>query len=131
MAIAHPASSQAVPQPESNKKPKSQTETHVDRGMEQEAAPPVAAPPMAPDAISRGRRKKQGEQETAAEGASGGPDTPLMIAGVDEAGEVSESSAGHLGGSSGADIQTVDAKFNRLLATVHENRPGGAPGVLG
>src|ERR1700720_2597240 len=106
MAIAHPASSQAGPQPESNKKPKSQPETHVDRGTEQEAAPPVAAPPMATDAISRGRRKGQDETETVAARASGGSDTPLVIAGVDEAAELSESSAGHLGGSSAADIQT-------------------------
>jgi guanosine-3',5'-bis(diphosphate) 3'-pyrophosphohydrolase len=124
MAIAHPASSQAGSQPESNKKPKSQPETHVDAGTEQEAAPPVAAPQMAADAISRGSRKKQGEPETSAEGASGGPDAPLVIAGVDEAAELSESSASHLGDSSAADIQTVDAKFHRLLATVHENRPG-------
>src|SRR6266853_99172 len=103
MAIAHPASSQAGSQPESHKKPKSQPETHVDRGTEQEAAPPVAAPPMAADAISRGGRKKQSEAEPEAEGASGGPDAPLVIAGVDEAAELSEaseSSASHLGGSS-------------------------------
>ena len=128
MATAHPASSQAGSQPELHKKPKSQPETQVDAGTEQEAAPPVAAPPMAPDAISRGRRKKQSdaEPEAAAEGASGGPDAPLVIAGVDEASELSEaseSSAIHLGGSSAADIQTVDAKFQRLLETVHENRP--------
>src|ERR1700738_1192948 len=111
MAIAHPPSSEAGSQPESNKKPKSQTETHVDRGTEQEAAPPVAAPPMATDAISRGGREGQDEPATAAAGASGGPDTPLVIAGVDEAAELSDSSASHLGGSSAADIQTVDAKF--------------------
>jgi guanosine-3',5'-bis(diphosphate) 3'-pyrophosphohydrolase len=127
MAIAHPASSQAGSQLESHKKPKSQTETHVDAGTEQEAAPPVAASPMATDAISRGKRKKQSDPESEAEGASGGPVAPLVIAGVDEAAELSESSessAIHLGGSSAADIQTVDAKFHRLLATVHENRPG-------
>src|ERR1700730_14292814 len=106
MEIRHPASSQAGSQPESHKKPKSQSETHVDRGTEQETVPPVAAPPMATDTISRGRRKKQGEPASASEGASGGPDAPLVITKVDEA---EESSAGHLGGSSAADIQTVDA----------------------
>ncbi len=35
-----------------------------------------------------------------------------------------DSSASHLVGSSAGDIQSVDAKFQRLLATVHENRPG-------
>src|SRR5260370_38735385 len=34
-----------------------------------------------------------------------------------------ESSASHLVGSSAADIHSVDVKFQRLLATVHENRP--------
>ncbi|HEX3570514.1 MAG TPA: HD domain-containing protein, partial [Acidobacteriaceae bacterium] len=120
MAIAHPASSQAGSQPESHKKPKSQPETHVDRGTEQETVPPVAAPPMATDTISRGKRKKHGEPDSASDGASGGRDAPLLITEADEA---EESSAGHLGGSSAADIQTVDAKFHRLLATVHENRP--------
>ena len=125
MAIAHPASSQAGSQPESNKKPKSQPETHVDRGTEQEAAPPVAAPAMATDAISRGGRKKQNEAETRADAATGGGlDVPLVIAGGDEAAEAAESSASHLGGSSAADIHAVDAKFHRLLDTVHENRPG-------
>src|SRR5437868_4943775 len=128
MAIAHPASSQAGSQPESHKKPKSQPETLVDRGTEQEAAPPVAAPPMAPDAISRGKGERQGVPKAVGKGGSGspetmgGPDAPLVIAGVDEAAELSESSASHLGGSSAADIHAVDAKFQRLLATVHENR---------
>src|SRR5437899_1733043 len=107
MAIAHPASSQAGSQPESHKKPKSQSETQVGAGTELEAAPPVAAPPMATDAISRGEQKKPGDAESAAEGTSGGPDALLVIAGVDEA---AESSASHLGGSTAADIQTVDAK---------------------
>jgi GTP pyrophosphokinase len=123
MAIANPASSQAGSQPESHKKPKSQTQTHVDRGTEQETAPPVAAPPMASDAISHGKRNPQNDTKAGAEGVSGGPDAPLVIAGVDEAAEAEESSASHLGGSSAAAIQTVDAKFHRLLATVHENRP--------
>ena len=123
MATAHPASSQAGSQPESSKKPKSQPETHLDAGTELEVAPPVAAPPATSEAISRGKRKKPSDLEPEAasgESASGGPGETLVIAGVDEA---AESSASHLGGSSAADIQTVDAKFHRLLATVHENRP--------
>ena len=35
-----------------------------------------------------------------------------------------ESSAGHLAGSSAATIDQMDAKFARLLAEVHKNRPG-------
>ncbi len=120
MATAHPASSEAGPQPESNKKPKSQPETQVDAGMELEAALPVAASPAAPDAISHGKRKKPVDPAAEAVGAASGV-APLVIAGVDEA---SESSASHLAGSSARDIRSVDAKFQRLLATVHENRPG-------
>jgi GTP pyrophosphokinase len=129
MAIAHPASSEAGPQPESNKKPKNQPETHVNTGAELETAPPVAAPPVASDAISRGKRKTEVD---AASGVEGGVDKgldkrELVIAGVDEAsGSVQpvDSSAIHLAGSSARDIRSVDAKFQRLLATIHENRPG-------
>src|SRR5205814_3806150 len=74
--------------------------------------------------ISRGERKKLSEPKATAEGASGGPDAPLVIAGVDEAAEAAESSASRLGGSSAADIHVVDAKSQRLLETLHENRPG-------
>lgn len=119
MAIAHPASSEAGPQPESNKKPKNQPETHVDAGAELETAPAVAAPPVVSDAISRGGRKREAD---AASGVEGGDaelrKSELVVAGVDE------SSASHLAGSSARDIRSVDAKFQRLLATVHENRPG-------
>jgi len=55
-----------------------------------------------------------------AEGESRPDVSPLVIAGVDEA---LESSASRLAGSSASDIRDVDAKFNKLLATVHENRP--------
>jgi guanosine-3',5'-bis(diphosphate) 3'-pyrophosphohydrolase len=125
MAIAHPASSEAGPQPESHKKPKSQPETHVDAGTELKADPPVAAPPVVSEAISHGKRKKQVDVAADVVAASGR--APLVIAGVDEASELSEpleSSASHLTGISARDIKSVDAKFQRLLATVHENRPG-------
>jgi GTP diphosphokinase / guanosine-3',5'-bis(diphosphate) 3'-diphosphatase len=109
MAIAPPASSQAGTQPEPHKEPKSQPEVEqTETGMELEAALPVAEPPVASDATPRVKRKKQ----------EATPDkTDLVIAGVDE------SSASHLAGSSSKAIQTVDAKFQRLLETVHANRP--------
>jgi guanosine-3',5'-bis(diphosphate) 3'-pyrophosphohydrolase len=122
MATAHPASSEAGPQPESNKKPKSQAEKQVDAGTELEAASPVATPPVVSDTTPRGKRKKQ--VDPAVDAAA--DISPLVIAGVDEASEFSEpseSSASHLTGISARDIQSVDAKFQRLLATVHENRP--------
>ncbi|MGD0444653.1 MAG: bifunctional (p)ppGpp synthetase/guanosine-3',5'-bis(diphosphate) 3'-pyrophosphohydrolase [Edaphobacter sp.] len=127
MATAHPASSEAGPQPESNKKPKSQPEKHVDVGTELESASPVAASPLVPDAIFRGGRKKQGDLAAAEAVDKGSGNSELVIAGVDEASESSgalESSASHLSGSTAEDIHTVDTKFNKLLATVHENRPG-------
>src|ERR1700733_8444988 len=110
MAIAPPASSQAGPQPKPHEEPKSQPDVeHTETGIELEAALSVAEPPVASEATPRVKRKKQ----------SVIPDTStLVIAGVDE------SSASHLLGISKEDIQSVDAKFNKLLATVHENRPG-------
>jgi len=108
MAIAPPASTQAGPQPKPHKEPKSQPDVeHTDTGIELEAALPVAESPVASDAIPRVKRKKQAEPDT----------SELVIAGVDE------SSAIHLAGSSAKDIHAVDAKFHRLLETVHENRP--------
>ncbi len=56
-----------------------------------------------------------------------GPDleaAPKAGAPVDGTEEVAESSGAHLAGSSAAEIHSVDAKFETLLATVHENRPG-------
>src|SRR5712664_3298408 len=103
MAIAHPASSEAGSQPESQKKPKSQTETHVDRGTELETASPGAASPVVSDAISHAKRKRPRDLEGGG-GAEGGPEAPSVIAGVNEVSkstsespESSESSASHLG----------------------------------
>ena len=122
MAIAHPASSQAGPQPEPNKKPKNQPEMRVDAGTELETAPPDAAPPMVSETISHGKKKPTAVAEEAVSEAAG--NAPLVIAGVDEAAVATESSASHLLGTSAKDIKSVDAKFQKLLDTVHENRPG-------
>src|SRR5271168_4419529 len=110
MAIAHPASSQAGPQPEPNKKPKSRAESELESGMELEAALPVSAPALTSDAGARAVEEN--------------PRAEMVIAGVDESQVATESSASHLLGISAEDIHTVDAKFEKLLATVHENRPG-------
>jgi guanosine-3',5'-bis(diphosphate) 3'-pyrophosphohydrolase len=105
MAPAHPASPQAGPQPELHKKPKSQPEIHVDAGTKLEAASPVAASPAVPDTISRAVRKKERDPAVGMESVT------------------EESSAAHLAGSSARDIRSVDVKFQKLLETVHENRP--------
>jgi len=96
MATAHPASSEAGPQPraqnEENKMP-------VPTAAEEEAVLEAAAPGAGGDA------------QAAAAGPNGVP-------------EVTESSASHLKGVSAAEIAEVDTKFQRLLDTVHRNRPG-------
>ena len=79
--------------------------TASDTGIELEAALPVAEATDAPEAGSR------------AVEMSGAP-APSSL---DEA---SESSAPHLAGVSTGEIETVDTKFQKLLATVHGNRPG-------
>ena len=95
MAIAPPASSQAGPQPESENKPEVQPEiSNALRGGEPETALPVAAP---------------------AESAG-------MAVGASEAKD--SSSAAHLSGYAPADVTIIDANFQKLLETVHENRPG-------
>jgi guanosine-3',5'-bis(diphosphate) 3'-pyrophosphohydrolase len=107
MAIAPPASSQAGPQPKPHEEPSQPDVEHTETGIELEAALPVAEPPVESDTTPRVKKKKSAAPETSA----------LVIAGVDE------SSASHLTGSSARAIHAVDAKFHRLLETVHENRP--------
>ena len=95
MAIAPPASSQAGPQPESQNKPEVQPEIpNALAGGEPETALPVAAP---------------------AESAG-------IVVGASEAKD--SSSAAHLSGYAPADVKIIDANFQKLLETVHENRPG-------
>ncbi|HEY1743546.1 MAG TPA: bifunctional (p)ppGpp synthetase/guanosine-3',5'-bis(diphosphate) 3'-pyrophosphohydrolase, partial [Granulicella sp.] len=101
MVSAHPASSEADPQSRSQNEPKNPTEiSTTDTGMELETALPVADAVNAPEADLR----------MAGDG--------LVPSNLDE------SSGSHLSGVSSGEIETVDAKFQRLLATVHENRPG-------
>ncbi len=117
MAIANPASPQVGPEPESQNEPKGQPESYQnDAGDSQKAAPAVAAP-------------------TTPDGAGGAavPDISgvLMPVGAAEP-EIkpepvaveAESSASHLAGLAVSDIRTIDEKFQKLLETVHANRPG-------
>ena len=120
MAIANAASPEAGPQPESSNQPKNLPETPVDTGNERKATLPVAASPVISGATSRAKKKTQAQGSTDTHSLDAARDelvSPLVIAGVEE------SSASHLAGSSAADIHAVDAKFEKLLATVHENRP--------
>src|SRR5487761_1734473 len=108
MVTAHPASSEAGPQPRSQNEPKKSPET-TDTGMELEAALPVAD---ATDTSDAGLRASK-----------------MGLAPV-EASNLDESSASHLEGSSAAAIETVDAKFQRLLESVHENRPADVLDII-
>ena len=127
MAIANPASSQAGPQPEPHNELKNDPEiTSTNAGIEPKTALPVAAPtdPSSPAPAAFDSDKAA----TASSGKSKieiGLDEPVgsFISPLPPA-TPEESSASHLAGSSAADIQSVDAKFQRLLETVHENRPG-------
>src|SRR5580704_12913387 len=127
MAIANPASSQAGPQPEPHNELKSGPEIKdAGAGIEPKAALPVAAPTGPSSTTSAGF--ESGKVAVASSGKSkieigldepvGSFVSPLPVATPEE------SSASHLAGSSMADILSVDAKFQRLLETVHENRPG-------
>jgi guanosine-3',5'-bis(diphosphate) 3'-pyrophosphohydrolase len=117
MATAHPASSQAGPQPEPQKAPKSPPELEsTATRIELESALPVTSAQATSDATPRGKRKKSSNTPKT-EAQSADLTSQLVIAGMDE------SSASHLPGSSPKDIRSVDTKFQTLLATVHENRP--------
>ena len=117
MAIANPASPQVGPEPESHKEPKGQPESYqTDAGDSQKAAPAVAAPTI-----------------PVGTGGAAVPDISgvLMPVGMAEAGGAvepaaveAESSASHLPGLAVSDIRTIDDKFQKLLETVHANRPG-------
>ncbi|HEY6413093.1 MAG TPA: bifunctional (p)ppGpp synthetase/guanosine-3',5'-bis(diphosphate) 3'-pyrophosphohydrolase [Edaphobacter sp.] len=127
MAIANPASSQAGPQPEPHNELKIDPETKgADAGVEPKAALPVAAPTgpssTAPAVFDSGKADVESSGKSKIEI---GLDEPVgSFVSPLAAATPEESSASHLVGSSAADIQTVDAKFQRLLETVHENRPG-------
>ncbi|WP_348267949.1 bifunctional (p)ppGpp synthetase/guanosine-3',5'-bis(diphosphate) 3'-pyrophosphohydrolase [Edaphobacter paludis] len=100
MVSANPASSEADPQSRSQNESKDSSEIpNTDTGMELKAALPVTDVADTPAAALRADDRAE---------PSGSP----------------ESSASHLGGVSSGEIETVDEKFLRLLATVHENRPG-------
>jgi GTP pyrophosphokinase len=98
MAIAPPASSQAGPQPGSQNQPEVQPEIpNAHAGGEPETALPVAAP-----AESAGSAVRPPEAPKAKD----------------------SSSAAHLSGYAPADVKIIDEKFQKLLESVHENRPG-------
>ncbi|RSL17218.1 GTP pyrophosphokinase [Edaphobacter aggregans] len=115
MAIANPASPQVGPEPESHNEPKGQPESSkIDAGVSLEATPAVAAPTIPVGTVS-----------AAAPDISGvlmpvGASEPKAEENIVE----SESSASHLAGLAVSDIRTIDDKFQKLLETVHENRPG-------
>src|SRR6185437_11265500 len=103
MVTAQPASSEAGPRSRSQDELKKSSETPTtDTGKELEAAHPVA------DATDNPKPKLRAGEAAAEAGKPSSLD---------------ESSASHLEGVSTGEIETVDAKFQRLLMTVHENRP--------
>src|SRR5260370_186424 len=137
MAIANPASPQAGPQPEPQSEPKSEPGMMTtDTGAERKGALPGAAPPTSSDAGSRvGYATDRlpaveiSRSERELDEPAGSFVAPMPSSNAVDSSDVpglnpDDSSASHLTGSSVADIQSVDAKFRRLLATIHENRPG-------
>lgn len=111
MVTANLASSGAGQQSRSKDGPNLPENTDTERGIELETALPVAASPVTSDEMTR-------VSEVAA------PSVPAAAASLDGAAGASESSASHLVGLSAADIRLIDEKFQRLLDTVHANRPG-------
>src|SRR5258708_5493317 len=108
MAILQPASREAGTKIEAVPPVPSTTEV----GTELEAARPA------------GVRLGEDTGGVAGIGLDGPMGVLLPVPGAETAGDVADSSAAHLVGTSAAEIHTVDVKFARLLATVHETRPG-------
>jgi GTP pyrophosphokinase len=95
MATAHPASSQTGPQPVTQNQPEGQPEIpNPTAGIEPQTALPAVAP----------------------------VESAGSIVAAPEAG--ASSSAAHLSGYEPRDVKIIDEKFQKLLETVHENRPG-------
>jgi GTP diphosphokinase / guanosine-3',5'-bis(diphosphate) 3'-diphosphatase len=138
MAIANPASPKAGPKPEPFQHPEGQAEKPPSNASVEplEASPvvrtsvppgtPAAAAERVDDAIELNEELVDHEREKAHElaraSAVNGPDDPTgeFIPEV----AVEESAASHLAGISAGEIKTIDDKFQRLLDTVHANRPG-------
>jgi guanosine-3',5'-bis(diphosphate) 3'-pyrophosphohydrolase len=132
MATAKPASPRAGSQPESHTEPKRPQEHLSDAGVEQQAPPADAAPTHS---SGTGPHAAGLVGEKTAEISDASPVNPpnLNVAetslvpaaqGADPQHAAEESSASHLAGSTAAAIHAIDASFEKLLATVHLNRPG-------
>ena len=116
MAIANPASPQVGPEPESHNEPKGQPESSkIDAGVSLEATPAVAAPTIPVGAGGAVVPDISGVLMPVAAAEPGAAEENIVV---------SESSASHLAGLAASDIRTIDDKFQRLLETVHANRPG-------
>src|SRR5215469_7244070 len=138
MAIANPASPKVGPKPEPFRHKEGQPETPKGTAsVEPTKAPPVARPSVPPetsaaaaervdDAIEFIEELVDREQEKAQElvraSAVNGQDDPTGAFMPEVAPE--ESASSHLPGISAGEIKTIDDKFQRLLETVHANRPG-------
>src|ERR1700722_8266230 len=83
-----------------------------------------AGPKAKPRTGVRQGKRSEGVAPEATPDLEAAPMTGAPVVGAEEGPEVAESSAAHLEGSSTAEIHSVDAKFETLLATVHKNRPG-------
>ncbi|HEY6377041.1 MAG TPA: RelA/SpoT family protein [Edaphobacter sp.] len=117
MAIANPASPQVGPEPESHNEPKGQPESfQTDAGDSQKAAPAVAAPTIS---VGAGGAAVPDISGVLMPVGAAEPEVKAETVAVE-----AESSASHLPGLAVSDIRTIDNKFQKLLETVHANRPG-------
>ncbi|MEO6815408.1 MAG: bifunctional (p)ppGpp synthetase/guanosine-3',5'-bis(diphosphate) 3'-pyrophosphohydrolase [Edaphobacter sp.] len=100
MVSTHSASPEADPQSRLENEPKNLPETPaIDTGMELETAPSAVEAAATPEADLRATVR------------------------MSTSSDLNEPSASHLAGVSTGEIETVDAKFQKLLETVHQNRP--------
>ena len=125
MAFAKPASPKVGPEPEPHIKPEGQPEKSRSGASVEPKTAPAAAVPAVPsgtatsamervgDAIEPNHKLVHHQQQKTHEPAQA------------SAGNVrEESAASHLAGISAREVKTIDDKFQRLLDTVHTNRPG-------
>jgi len=139
MAIANPASPKVGPEPEPFQHPKGQPEKPTSSAGVEPPKAPLAALPAVPSGTTTGAMDRLGDaiefneelvdheiekaHDLAHANAVNGPDDPTGEF-VPEFVEEEDSAASHLAGISAGEIRSIDDRFQKLLETVHTNRPG-------
>ena len=125
MAFAKPASPKVGPEPEPHIKPEGQPEKSRSGASVEPKTAPAAALPAVPSGTATGAMERVGDAIEPNHKLVHHQQQKTHAPAQASAGHVAEeSAASHLAGISAREVKTIDDKFQKLLDTVHANRPG-------